>query len=226
MENNNSQLISYSTLRRWIGILGILLPFAVAIGGKIFARWPLQPSISAYYYTNMRDFFVGLLCLVGAFLVTYDAFDWIDHALTDLSGAFAIGVASFPMDGKDDPVGLFQLSPAASGRVHYTCATLLFVSLAIISLFLFTRSDQPRPGPQKRKRNAVYRGCGIVMVLALLAVPVFKLSEALRRAYPGYLLYVEGVCLVAFGFSWLVKGDTLFQDVGEPETTAVSLTSP
>ena len=52
---------SYLEFRRAIGILGMALPFILLIGGFIFGNNSLQYSLSHYYHTNMRDFFVGLL---------------------------------------------------------------------------------------------------------------------------------------------------------------------
>ena len=66
-----SLIISYLAMRRLTGILGISLPFIVILGGLSQSDPGLQGSISGYYYTNMRDLFVGILSGVALFLLSY-----------------------------------------------------------------------------------------------------------------------------------------------------------
>ncbi|MEJ2664743.1 MAG: DUF998 domain-containing protein, partial [Spirochaetia bacterium] len=84
-KKNRSIIISYIALRRLIGILGMLLPFICILGGLLFAALYVEPSISDYYYTNMRDFFVGLLFGVSLFLITYKGYELIDDIVTNTS---------------------------------------------------------------------------------------------------------------------------------------------
>ncbi|HAK44901.1 MAG TPA: hypothetical protein DCO79_03125 [Spirochaeta sp.] len=67
---NKSIIISYYTLRRLIGILGILLPFICMFGG-LAAGIEVQSSVSAYYHSNMRELFTGLMSCMAVFLLTY-----------------------------------------------------------------------------------------------------------------------------------------------------------
>jgi hypothetical protein len=213
---DNSLVISYMTLRKMVGNLGILLPVLVVAGGELMPAREVRDSISAYYYSNMRDLFVGLLCMVGVFLYSYKGYDWIDDLLTSLSGLLALGVALFPTRSGETvtiAVGIFQLNDFVSSFVHYTCATLLFVLLASISTFLFTRTADPRTmTKQKKARNHVYRVCGGIMFAALLLGGVFSLPILERAAPPHLLLVVETICLWAFGISWLVKGEAILSD--------------
>jgi hypothetical protein len=55
MNQNEVAIISYLAMRRMIGILGVALPIVLVIGGFIQDEIAIQPSISGYYYTNMRD---------------------------------------------------------------------------------------------------------------------------------------------------------------------------
>ncbi len=53
-------LASYLTLRRMVGILGVLLPVLLAVGCfALGSCTELRDSISDYYDTRMRDVFVG-----------------------------------------------------------------------------------------------------------------------------------------------------------------------
>ena len=45
--------------RKLVGCVAIALPFAVWAGGAYFEKIPIQDSVSSYYYTFMRDLFVG-----------------------------------------------------------------------------------------------------------------------------------------------------------------------
>ena len=57
---------AYRHLRIAIGLLALSLPFAVVIGkGLLNHSWVLQGSISAYYYTGSRNYFVGALCALA-----------------------------------------------------------------------------------------------------------------------------------------------------------------
>ena len=64
---------SYLIMRALVGALGIALPFAlVLIDGWGFDGHPFpRTSLSAYYYSGTRELFVGALCAIGVFLITY-----------------------------------------------------------------------------------------------------------------------------------------------------------
>src|SRR5712671_5197551 len=93
---NNSLVISYLALRKAVGIIGIALPFVLAFG-KILLDGPgIQSSVSAYYYTGMRDVFVGSLCAIAVFLMSYRGYERKDDIAGDLACVFALGVALLP----------------------------------------------------------------------------------------------------------------------------------
>ena len=220
-EKNDSLIISYVALRRWIGILGILLPFVCLGGGRVFAGLPTQESISFYYYTNMRDFFVGLLVGVALFLVTYRGYERIDSILTTVSGIAGFGIAVFPClhdTTSTIPVGIFQVLPAVSNVIHLVCASVFFLLLASMSFFLFTLrkgADTPVTG-RKVIRNIIYRICGGVIYAALVLLGVIMLVEAREQIHQASVVLIsETVMLCAFGVSWLVKGETLFRDTAD-----------
>ena len=63
----------------------------------------------------------------------------------------------------------------------------------------------------KKKRNIVYITCGIIIIVALAIVLLVK-------CIPGFIVYknivfiLETIMLIAFGISWLVKGETILKD--------------
>jgi hypothetical protein len=218
---NKSYILSFKALRRLIGILGMALPLVCALGGlafgdRAFGDGGLQRSISRYYYTNVRDFFVGLMLGMSFFMMTYKGYQLIDTIANLLTGLAGICVGLFPCLAGDPDlrVGFFQLRESASNAVHLACAGTFFVLLALSSLFLFTRTRADRaPSDRKRLRNAVYIVCGCVMLGVLVALGVLLLvldQQTLERTRLEFI--AEVVLLEAFGIAWLVKGETILKD--------------
>src|SRR5262245_53806936 len=83
--------VTVKQLRVVIGLLGMSLAAILFIGNRVFdTDGVLQPTISHYYYTNMRDFFVGTLVATSIFLFCYRTkFVW-DTTLTDIAALFAL----------------------------------------------------------------------------------------------------------------------------------------
>src|SRR5260370_2075377 len=85
---------SYLSLRFCIGVLGVALPFALRIGVAFYP--PVPYSVSAYYYSAMRNILVASLCVLGVFLLTYRGYDDLDNPITNVAGIAAVRVALFP----------------------------------------------------------------------------------------------------------------------------------
>jgi hypothetical protein len=211
-----SLIISYLTMRRLIGILGISLPFIVIIGGLTQGESALQGSISGYYYTNMRDLFVGILSGVALFLLSYRGYEQIDDIVANMSGIFALGIILFPtamFSGKSVRVGMFLIADNISEIIHVAFGALFFLALSFNSLFLFTRRHPGVMGKEKKRRNIIYSSCGVVMILAIVCITLYTLFlRGTFLAAMNPVLILESVALIAFGISWLVKGHTLFKD--------------
>jgi hypothetical protein len=214
--DSNTQIISYLTLRKLIGILGILLSIICILGGYLFSGNVIQPSISSYYHTNMRDFFVGILACVSLFLITYRGYQVIDNLVSTICGISAAGIALFPCLNElspELPIGLFQLDPKTSNIIHLSCAGLFFFLLAINSMFLFTLNKSKKKSQNKIKRNRIFYGCGITILLSLLCLAVLFIFNPGNYNKYKPILIIESIMLFAFGISWLVKGGTLYRDV-------------
>jgi hypothetical protein len=213
---NKSLILSFKAMRRLIGILGMALPLVCILGGLVFGGEDLQRSISRYYYTNVRDFFVGLMLGMAFFMMTYKGHEPIDTLANLATGLAGICVGLFPCLATDASarVGFFQLREGVSNVVHLASAGTFFILLALSSLLLFTRTHPDRvPTDRKKKRNVIYIVCGCVMVAALASLLVFSLvldEQALDRTKLVFI--AETVLLEAFGISWLVKGETILRD--------------
>jgi hypothetical protein len=207
---NSSLVMSYLGLRKAVGLIGLTLPFVLALGKIALDGNGLETSISAYYYTVMRDVFVGALCAMGVFLMSYRGYEKIDSIAGKLAAAFAFGVALFPMSPRISATA----AQLAIGKVHIFSAAALFLTLGFFALFLFRKTDPTKPPtPQKIKRNLVYTVCGIgifaciALAISLNFVP--KDSE-LFNLQP--LFWLEALAVALFGVSWLVKGEAILKD--------------
>jgi len=213
---NKNLIISYLAMRRLIGILGIALPIIVVAGGFIQDGTAIQGSISGYYYTNMHDFFIGILCGVSLFLLSYKGYKKIDDIIGNMSGVFALGMMIFPtsmFSGKVVKVGMFLIDDNISEYIHLTFGALFFLSLSFNSIFLFTKRGPGILSKEKKRRNIIYRICGIVMILAIVCISIYMIF--LRNTFISKInpvLILESIALISFGISWLVKGNTLFKD--------------
>jgi hypothetical protein len=203
----DERVVSYMTLRKATGWIGISLPFVLAaVNMLLVSNVILQGSMSGYYYTQVRDVLVGSLCAIGVFLFTYRGYDNWDKWLTNLAGIFAIGVAFFPT-APPNP----STSDKIIGYVHLTCAASLFIALAIIALWLF-RKAEPERKAQKKRRDRVYLVCGIVIALCVALVPVESLLIGAPIARFEPLFWLEATAVFAFGVAWLVKGQAILKD--------------
>ena len=226
-QRQGSELVlSFIAQRRVIGVLGVSLPLVVMIGGWQSSGQTVRDSVSAYYHSNMRDFFVGVLAMTGIFLMSYRGHDRRDRILTFFSGLFALGVATFPTIRTEsgpagqatrlDPLGVFALPGETSRIVHYLCAVALFACLTGMC-YQFTHSTGPVTR-QKTYRNVVYWICAGLMVAAIATGGIFLIPGIGQHKPDDLILIVEAACLGAFGVSWLVKGETFLSDDGSVAT--------
>jgi hypothetical protein len=210
-DKDTSLVFSYLALRRTIGLLGTALPFVLSFGAYLVFRDDLQSSLSYYYWTGMRDVFVGTLFAIGFFLLSYRGYDRADRIASSLACVFAVGVALFPTPESADATGL----PKAIGIAHLMFAAAFFGTLIYFCLGLFTKTHpRKKPTEQKLMRNRIYRACGYVMAACILLSFAYYVVPALTTALQAYspIYWLEAIAIVAFGISWLVKGEAILQD--------------
>jgi hypothetical protein len=146
-------------------------------------------------------------------LLSYRGYESIDNIIGNLGCIFAIGVALFPTEPDVDITHMQKIV----GIVHLICAALFFLTLTVFALFLFTKTHKDRSlmTRQKRRRNALYRVCGLIMSLCILLMLINgflpdESVEQLAKYHP--IFWLEAMAIVAFGVSWIVKGETLMKD--------------
>jgi hypothetical protein len=102
------------------------------------------------------------------------------------------------------------------GVIHFIFSGLFFITLAYFSLGLFTKTDPTRtPTPQKLMRNRVYVVCGYTILAAIALIAIYIVLPSEIRTYLDQIkpvFWLESIAVVAFGISWLVKGEAILQD--------------
>lgn len=194
--------------RTAVGVLGVVLPPALLVWAM---DQGVQSSISAYYHTAGRDWFVGTLWVIGVFLIFYQyrpqhpelaRSQWpairsgrADAYLGKCAGVAAVLVALIPTT---PPAGLTQ--PPIIGAAHGAAAFVMFTSLSLFPLLLFSQSSE---------KAGLYKLCGWLMLACLALIGLYALSpEALRQALAPLrpVLLFEWVLVWVFGYSWFEKG--------------------
>lgn len=207
---NNSLVMSYLDLRKAIGIIGMSLPFVLAFGKIIIDGPGIQSSMSAYYYTIMGDVFVGSLCAIAVFLMSYRGYEPMDSTAGKLASIFAIGTALFPTTPPTDATS----AQMVIAIFHGIFAASLFLAFAFFCLVLFRKTNPNKPPTsQKIKRNFVYTICGIgILICVAAAVLVNFLPEdsTILRWMP--IFWLETLAILFFGLSWFVKGEAILKD--------------
>lgn len=226
-EAGNELVLSFLTLRNLIGISGMLLPVVLTIfTPKGEEDKVIEHSISEYYYTKNGDLLVVLLSVIGVFLLTYKGYNlfW-ERTLTVVAALCGIGVAFFPTAAK---IGNSMTIHIVNEKVpmffgviqwHFVFAGLFFISLALISLFYFSRTNKKdgahtnvRTGKQKARRNLIYKICGWTMLICVLLMILYiKIDPPSLKNVP-VIFILETVAVEAFGISWITKGQTLLPD--------------
>lgn len=216
-KDHGKNIIQVKNLRRAIGLLGLALAPVCAIGSYLITQTPCLDSVSAYYFTNMQDYFVATLSFVGLFLLSYRGYNGWDTLVSAVMGFCALLVAAFPTsDGANASlVGMFKLSAGVSGIIHIAAASALFVLMALMSLFLFTKTNLPdkKNLPEgKNRRNIIYKTSGCVILICIGLFVILKLFYSQKMDGTHLVLALECVMLLAFCLSWLIKGETFFKD--------------
>jgi hypothetical protein len=236
--STNPVVLSYYTMRRMVGLIALALPFALAAGfiltallGSGHLPHPLlERSISDYYYTPMRDYYVGSLCAIAAFLACSRGYDLHDEITGYLAAVVTLGVACCPSFNPRST--RYTQLDFAFGVIHTAFAALMYLMLAYICIFLFRKSSPKKSFThRKRDRNRIYVASGLIMVACMIAMVGLTIRSIVERRHPSpWLFWCEALALGAFGIAWLTKGEGFMRDkrhlanheVGRPREVASS----
>lgn len=221
-QTRDELVLSYVRVRQALGILGIVFPILLVLGG-LMAEHTIAPSVSDYYHTTMRDIFVGSLFAIGVFLISYKGYRkqsderFSDDLVATVAGIAAFGVAIFPNESviPDRAATLSQalIGFKFSALAHYASAMIFLGSLAYFCLVKFARTA-------KLHRRRIYLTCGWFIVcggiLATVASFLKVAGPPEARAFVienRIVFWVEAMGIWAFGISWLTKGKAEFSAV-------------
>jgi uncharacterized membrane protein len=226
---------TYQFMRIGMGALALAFPFVLWLGGKWLIGLPTQTSLSAYYHSDLRDVFVGVLCAIGFCLFLYKGFSKSEDWALNLAGALAVGIAYFPMAAEKvlaclavcaiDGAECFATSArydrtldallALKGHflgfqfsVHGTCAVLFFVAIAYVCGFCAKRTLHLIPDEAVRRRYLrTYQLLAVAMVGVPLAVAVLtKLDPTSANGCTDFtVIRIEAAGVCVFAAYWLVK---------------------
>ncbi|MFZ5961931.1 hypothetical protein ACOXXX_03185 [Thalassococcus sp. BH17M4-6] len=209
----DEMVLSYTRVRMALGILGLMLPLVLLIGG-LLEEPGIEPTISDFFHTTYRDIYVGTLCAIGVFLISYRGYrrepgeiiddDWLATA----AGISAFGMAFLPTASRTGEITTMtqryvgmEVTPVA----HYLFALVFFSSLAGFCFVKFARTA-------RLGRRRIYIFSGWVILLSLLATSVaaafknFIGGEGARIVLDYKLIFwFEAIGVWAFGLSWLTK---------------------
>jgi hypothetical protein len=229
-------VISYLTLRQAVGWIAILLPFVLSTGNLISSTVSPPQSLSGYYYTDMRNIFVGAFCALGVLLVAYSGYDYVDRWITNIAGLGAIGLAFCPTKPAVCVTGVvacpvpsvrnLSASQQVVGDIHLVFAFLAIIMMGLMALRFAKTGPTPSgqglvgqlryglgfgpPVPGQPRASAVdtviYRVSGTTIFSCVLLAILANLLPASVNASWRLLFIFEAVAVIAFGVSWFVKG--------------------
>jgi len=146
----------------------------------------------------MRNWFVGILFVVGVCLYLIKGFSEWEDILLNIAGILAVCVAIFPMPWTDGKVSGFPK--------HYVSAVTFFIFIAFVCMFCSGKTLKYMPNiPNREKIIARYRLLYRVLAISMALSPVaaYAFNEFTRQNSLGF--WAEAFGIWAFGIYWLVK---------------------
>jgi hypothetical protein len=213
---------SYLILRMFVGLLGVALPFVLVLVDKVAFHGSPFPrgSLSAYYYSGMREVFVGTLSAIGVFLIAYKVAERnLDNTLSAVAGFAALVIPVFPTRRPSHTIQLTPLQDllgeSVVKEIHFIASVVFLASLAVMSFFFGKREGArpPREGARSPKFWQWFHWtCAGLIAAALAWMGVTALVGGPSRS----VLIGQTVSAWAFGASWLMKGLELDMLFGRP----------
>lgn len=206
--NASAEQFDPNKLRLWVGGIALALPGLVLV----FSSTPL-PSISASYYTESRDIFVGSMAIIGALFWSFNSPRALDKFINAIASISAFLVAVLPT-----ACGTCKSSPISI--THYICAGILFISSSYICFFVFSKRAREKIAKDSMAKNraSVYVVCGWIIILAIAAALVGDFVLPLFMTINAPLtFYAELVCLWSFALAWLVASKMIWWLVADKD---------
>ncbi len=198
-------------MRLVAGLIGLALPWLLLLGDRVFLddSWKARGSLSAYYHSGMRDFFVAILAVVGFLLVSYRFMEISrDNLFSILAGVFAVGVAlvptGIPSDVESLPTPLqLEVGLDDSEKLHFIFAVGFVISLQVVCIEFARRARQEESRHIPQKWWAIFH-LSMAVLLGIGAVSIFVLKW-IGLWVDHRILIGESIVVTAFGLSWVAK---------------------
>jgi len=207
--NTIGKVVSYNfiSIRRYIGYLAISFPvlliMSAFLGGNDSA---FQNSISSYYNTKARDVYVSFFVAYACLIFFYRGYDRKDNIIGNIGGFIALGIA------------LVHYVPLMIKlEIMKTIETLFysffFLIQASFPLLLFRKVDVTQSiSKAKFRRNRIYLACGVIVLSSITLIPIVIIFETPNLDNYNPIFTIETIAFIAFGVSWLIKGQVLLSD--------------
>ena len=147
---------TYISLRRAIWVIALCLPIALWLGRYLLVgETGLLGSLSAYYHSETKAVFVGVLMVVGLLLILYHGYTGLEHWVLNGAGVLIVFVAIFPME----PPVEYLLSNAQVESsffkltIHGISAILFFICIAYVCAFRSKDTLEYVTDDNKRRRS-------------------------------------------------------------------------
>lgn len=208
---------TYYGLRWGLAILAFIFPFVLWFGFSLLTSGLAHPtSISAFYHTPLRNYFVATVVALGLFLILYKGFSKAENLWLNLAGCAALVVAFFPTDrdrGSTDAENTW-VSPHVLGmQIHGVAALTTFGSMGLVAVLFGKNTLAKLPKDAKATffndritvplsqtvLRKTYQGIGAAMIIVtIVCLPLSKLDEY-------WFFGFEALALLVFVSYWLVK---------------------
>jgi hypothetical protein len=198
-ELQDHMLGSYFGLRKGMVLIAFAFPLILWIGAFLIGEGGLQGSLSAYYHTGMRNWFVGLLVAIGACLYLYKGFSTSENVSLNVAGLLVVGVAMIPTEfGCGD-----NCRPITAHRV---VAVLFFLCIAYVAIFKGPETlSLIKDEVTRRKYRRTYRTLGTIMIVspAVALISSLILEGPTGKKY--VVVFAEALAVWIFAAYWLLK---------------------
>ena len=252
---SDKKVFDYHTIRSLIGIIACLFPFFCLIAfyleqGGFDVMIPL--SLSVTYHFGARDIFVGMLFIVGSFLIAYNGYrtykdTWHKELVAaKCAGIFSFLIALFPTSFSYDWLDETLLIPyrvpcfEKEGEchvadmeiityIHQGAAVLFILILFYFCVRFYTRSKDKinellKNEPDSKSIKYVKRRNKTYFLCAagMLMTFIIGVPAYIFKLSDAVVFYIEFFCLILFGWSWFTAGKTLFYSSGKEEEERIS----
>lgn len=192
-------------MRKAIGWIAILLPFALILGDYTISsldllnnKWfvktgecyhvytyasPFKASISHYYYSSVGEIFTGALGTVALFLLCYKGhplrkseFGLSDKVMSNLAAFFALGIVAFPTTTKHC---ITDNSRVFTSSFNTGIIHFIFAGLFFITLAFISIFNFRRTKKVSefgtKPSHDLYKYCGIIMLACVFLIFIYRM---------------------------------------------------